>query len=162
MDLLEEAEFTDCKPVATLIDSKLKITIDGEAIKNVTYYQRLVGKLIYFTLIRPEITFAISLVSQFMHAPIVEHLNIIKRIIRYLNGSINRGILMHNNHSTKIHAYTDADWAGSAIDGKSTTGYCTFVGGNIVTWKSKKQQVITRSSAEAEYRATAATACELI
>ncbi|XP_048446063.1 uncharacterized mitochondrial protein AtMg00810-like [Pyrus x bretschneideri] len=162
MDLLEEARFTDYKPVVTPIDSKLKLTIDGKTLKNVTYYRRLIGKFIYLTIIRPDITFAVSLVSQFMHAPTVEHLNIVKRIIRYLKGSINRGILMCNNHSTEIHAYTDADWVGNAINRKSTTSYCTFVEGNIVTWKSKKQQVIARSSAEAEYRAMAATACELI
>ncbi|KAM2116753.1 hypothetical protein ACFXTH_009123 [Malus domestica] len=162
MDLLEEAKFTDCKPVVTPIESKLKLTIHGEALKNVTYYQRLVSKLIYPTITRPDITFAVSLVSQFMHAPTLEHLNIFKWILRYLKGSIDRGILMRNNHSTKIHAYTDVDWAGSAIGRKSTTGYCTFVGGNIVTWKSKKQQVIARSSDEAEYQAMVATACELI
>ena len=69
---------------------------------------------------------------------------------------------MKNNGHSQLMAYTDADWAGNAIDRKSTTGYCTFVGGNIVTWKSKKQNVIARSSAEAEYRAMASTACELI
>ncbi|XP_017191699.3 uncharacterized mitochondrial protein AtMg00810-like [Malus domestica] len=139
MDLLEEAEFTDCKPVATLINSKLKLTIDGEALKNVTYYKRLVGKLIYLTITRPDITFAVSLVSQFMQAPTVERLSIVKRILRYLKWSIDRGILLRNNHSTEIHAYTVADWAGNAIDTKSTTSYCTFVRGNILTWKSKKQ-----------------------
>ena len=69
---------------------------------------------------------------------------------------------MKKNQSTQINGYTDANWAGNAIDRKSTTGYCTFVGGNIVTWKSKKQQVIARSSAEAEYLAMASTTCELI
>ncbi|KAM1091509.1 hypothetical protein ACFX13_019280 [Malus domestica] len=151
MDLLEEAEFTNCKPVATLINSKLKLTIDGEVLKNVTYYKRLVGKLIYLTITRPDITFAVSLVSQFIQAPTVERLSIVKRILRYLKESINRGILLHNNHSTEIHAYTVADWAGNAIDTKSTTSYCTLVRGNILTWKSKKQQVIARSSAKAKY-----------
>ncbi|XP_068319518.1 uncharacterized mitochondrial protein AtMg00810-like [Pyrus communis] len=158
MDLLKEAEFTNCKPVATPIDNKLKLTIDGEALKNVTYYHRLVGKLIYLTFTRLYITFAVSLVNQFMHAPTVEHLNIVKMIICYLKGSIDQGILMRNNHSIEIHAYIDADWAGNAIDRKSTTSYCTFVRGNIVTWKSKKQEVIARSSAKAKYRAMAATA----
>ncbi|KAM2660445.1 hypothetical protein EV2_022859 [Malus domestica] len=69
---------------------------------------------------------------------------------------------MHNNYSTTISGYTNADWERNAIDRKSTTGYCTFVGGNLVTWKSKKQQVIALSSAEAEYRAMATIACELI
>ncbi|KAI5327261.1 hypothetical protein L3X38_026657 [Prunus dulcis] len=77
---------------------------------------------------------------------------------KYLKGSIGRGIIMKNNGHTQIMAYTDADWVGNAIDRKSTTGYCTFVGGNIVTWKSKKQNVIACSSAEAEYRAMASTA----
>ncbi|CAN6719196.1 unnamed protein product [Malus baccata var. baccata] len=157
-DLLKETNLLDCKPTTSPIDSKLKLTMDGEALHNVSYYQRLVGKLIYLTITRPDITYAVGIVSQFMHSPTVDHLNIVKRILRYLKGSIRRGILMQNNQSTSISGYTDADWAGNAIDRRSTTGYCTFVGGNIVTWKSKKQQVITRSSAEAEYRAMAATA----
>ncbi|KAM2954379.1 hypothetical protein FF1_032665 [Malus domestica] len=162
LDLLQEAKMLDCKPAITPVDCKLKLSIDGEAMHDVSYYQRLVGKLIYLTITRPDITYAVSLASQFMHSPTVDHLNLVKRILRYLKGSIGQGITMHNNQSTVISGYTDADWAGNAIDRKSITGYCTFVGGNLVTWKSKKQQVIARSSAEAEYRAMAATACELI
>ncbi|XP_048440198.1 uncharacterized mitochondrial protein AtMg00810-like [Pyrus x bretschneideri] len=162
MDLLKEAKMLDCKPVITPVDCKLKLDIDGEAMHDLSYYQRLVGKLIYLTITRPDITHAMSLASQFMHSSTLHHFNIVKRILRYLKGSIGRGIIMHNNYSTTISGYMDADWARNAIDRKSTTGYCTFVGGNLVTWKSKKQQVIARSSDEAEYRAMAATACELI
>ncbi|CAN6717067.1 unnamed protein product [Malus baccata var. baccata] len=162
VDLLSEANLTDCKPAITPVDSKLKIDLTGELLTNISYYQRLVGKLIYLTITRPDISHAVSLVSQFMHAPTMQHLQLVKRILRYLKGSLDRGILMSNHQSTEISAYTDADWAGSQIDRKSTTGYYTFVGGNLVTWKSKKQNVIARSSAEAEYRAMAATACELI
>ncbi|XP_062026483.1 uncharacterized mitochondrial protein AtMg00810-like [Rosa rugosa] len=152
----------DNKPCATPLESKLKLKLEGDNLSNIGEYQRLVGKLIYLTITRPDITFAVSLVSQFMHAPTKSHLQIVKRILRYLKGSIGRGILMQNNHQTKIMGYSDADWAGNACDRKSTTGYCTFVGGNLVYWKSKKQTVIARSSAEAEYRAMASTACELI
>ncbi|BBN70430.1 Seven transmembrane MLO family protein [Prunus dulcis] len=162
IDLLQEVKMIDCKPACTPLDSKLKLDLEGEPLSNISHYQRLVGKLIYLTITRPDITYAVSLVSQFMHAPTEAHLNVVKRILRYLKGSIGRGIIMKNNGHTQIMAYTDADWAGNAIDRKSTTGYCTFVGGNIVTWKSKKQNVIARSSAEAEYRAMASTACELI
>ncbi|XP_028960593.1 uncharacterized mitochondrial protein AtMg00810-like [Malus domestica] len=122
----------------------------------------MVRKLIYLTITRPDISYSVSLVSQFMHSPTLVHWEIIKRILRYLNGSIGRGIIMKNNGLNHILAYTDADWAGNALDRKSTTGFCTFVRGNLVTWKSKKQTVIARSSVEAEYRAVAATACELI
>ncbi|XP_068332795.1 uncharacterized protein [Pyrus communis] len=83
------------------------------------------------------------------------------KVLRYLKGSIGQGIIMRNN-STAISGYTDADWAGNALDRKSTTGYCMFVGGNLVTWKSKKQHVIARSSAKAECQAMTATACELM
>ena len=97
-----------------------------------------------------------------MHDPTIDHLCIVKRILRYLKGSIGRGLLLKNNGSTNIEGYVDADWAGNMLDRKSTTGYCTLVGGNMVTWKSKKQTVVARSSAEAEYRAMAAASCELI
>ncbi|XP_040364487.1 uncharacterized mitochondrial protein AtMg00810-like [Rosa chinensis] len=138
MDLLEEAEMMDSKPCATLLESKLELKLEGDKLSNMSEYQRLVGKLIYLTITRPDITFAVSLVSQFMHAPMEAYLSIVKRILRYLKGSIGRGILMQNNQHTKIMGYSDADWAGNACDRKSTTGYCTFVGGNLVSWNSKK------------------------
>ncbi|KAJ3702442.1 hypothetical protein LUZ61_006147 [Rhynchospora tenuis] len=105
--------------------------------------------------------FSVSCVSQFMHAPRTSHLDIVNRILRYLKGTPGQGIWFKKNGTNNIVGYSDADWAGS-FDRKSTTGYCTFVGGNLVTWRSKKQNVIARSSAEAEYRAMASTACELI
>ncbi|KAM1135997.1 hypothetical protein ACFX2B_033758 [Malus domestica] len=89
-------------------------------------------------------------------------MQIVKRILRYLKGSIGRGLLMTKNDSTAIIGYTDADWAGNSFDCKSTTGFCSFVGGNLVTWHNKKQTVVARSSAEAEYRAMASTAIKLI
>lgn len=73
-----------------------------------------------------------------MHAPTQAHMQIVKRILSYLKGSIGRGILMRNNNHTRIMGFLDVDWAGSAYDRKSTTRYCTFVGGNLVSWKSKK------------------------
>lgn len=162
IDLLKEANMSNAKPAITPLDSKLKLSLEGTPLTNISYYQRLVGKLIYLTITRPDITYSVSIASQFMQSPTVEHLNLVKRILRYLKGSVGRGIIMKKNENTQIMGYCDADWAGNAIDRKSTTGYCTFVGGNLVTWKSKKQTVIARSSAEAEYRAMASTACELI
>ncbi|CAN6588872.1 unnamed protein product [Malus baccata var. baccata] len=104
----------------------------------------------------------VSLVSQFMHSHTLVHWEIVKRILRYLKGSVGRRIIMKNNGSNHILAYIDADCARNALDKKSITGFCTFVRGNLVTWKSKKQTVIARSSAEAEYRAMAVTTYELI
>jgi hypothetical protein len=95
-----------------------------------------------------------------MHFPRTPHLEAINKILRYLKGTPGKRICMKNNNSNDVCGYSDADWAGS-FDRKSTTGFCTFVGGNLVTWKSKKQNIVARSSAEAEYRAMASTASEL-
>ncbi|KAL6178206.1 hypothetical protein ACLB2K_049725 [Fragaria x ananassa] len=132
------------------------------SLMHVTSYQRLVGKLIYLTITRSDITFVVIIVSQFMQAPTQAHLHIVKRILLYLKGSAGRGILLKNHGNTHIMGYTDVDWAGNSLDRKSTTGFCTFVRGNLVIWKSKKQTVVACSSAEAEYRAMTATSCELI
>ncbi|CAN6542484.1 unnamed protein product [Malus baccata var. baccata] len=162
LDILDEANMMECKPAPTPLASKLQWHEKGEPLSNPSVYQRMVGKLIYLTITRPDISYSVSLASQFMHFPTLVHWEIVKRILRYLKGSVGMGIIMKNNGSNHILAYTDADWAENALYRKSTTGFCTFVGGNLVTWKSKKQTVIARSSAEAEYRAMAATTCELI
>jgi hypothetical protein len=162
LDLLEDVEMTNCKPALTPLDSKLKLDTASAPLDDINDYQRLVGKLIYLTITRPDITYAVSLVSQFMHSPTIFHLGIVKRILRYLKGSIGRGIVLAKNGHTQITGYSDSDWAGNALDRKSTTGFCMFVGGNVVSWRSKKQHVVARSSAEAEYRAMASAACEMI
>lgn len=162
LDLLQESGKMGVKPVDTPIESGGKLGLDGELLTDAGQFQRLVGKLIYLTITRPDISYAVSLVSRFMHAPTVNHMKAVHRILQYLKGSPGKGIWMKQNGHTLINAYTDADWAGCQIDRKSTTGYCTFVGGNLVTWKSKKQNVVARSSAEAEYRAMASTTGEII
>ena len=83
-------------------------------------------------------------------------------ILRYVKGNPGQGLLYENKGSTQVVAYCDADWAGCPIDRRSTTGYCVFLGGNLVSWESKKQSVVARSSAEAEYRSMALATCELV
>ena len=117
---------------------------------------------IYLTITRPDICFAVNQVSQHMQAPKVHHWKMVDRILRYLSGSHGQGVWMGCNGSTEVVGYCDADWAGDRVDRRSTTGYCTFIGGNLVTWKSKKQKVISCSSAEAEYRAMLKLTNELV
>ncbi|CAN6725637.1 unnamed protein product [Malus baccata var. baccata] len=162
IDLFHETNMIDCKPACTPLDNNLKLKTHGDPIPNLSYCQRMVGKLIYLTITHLDISYAISLVSQFMHSPTMDHLKIVYCVLHYLKGSIGRGIIMRNNSHTHISGYTDADWAGNSLDRRFTTGFCTFVGDNLVTWKSKKQSVVVRSSAEAEYHVMASTTCELI
>jgi hypothetical protein len=96
-----------------------------------------VGKLIYLTVTRSDISYSISQISKFMHSPRTSHLYAIDRILRYLKSTAGMGIHFKNNNSNEIYGYSDADWAES-FDRKSTIGFCTFVCGNIVTWRSKK------------------------
>uniref|UniRef100_A0A5B6ZV70 Integrase catalytic domain-containing protein n=1 Tax=Davidia involucrata TaxID=16924 RepID=A0A5B6ZV70_DAVIN len=162
LDILKETGYLGSKPVATSMDVNLKLFLDmGDLVDDPEMYRRLVGKLIYLTITRPDISYAVSIVSQFMTSPRVPHLDAVIRILKYLKNAPGRGLLYRSSGHLRIEGYTDADWAGSPSDRKSTTGFCTFIGGNLVTWRSKKQSVVARSSAEAEYRAMAHTACEI-
>jgi hypothetical protein len=97
-----------------------------------------------------------------MHDPKKQHMEAVMRIIRYLKGCPGKGLLYKSNGSLQVDCYTDADWAGSLDDRRSTSGYCTFLGGNLITWRSKKQSVVARSTAEAELRAMAHGVCEVL
>jgi len=101
-------------------------------------YQRLVGKLIYLTHTRFDITYIIGIVSQFMHAPSEEHMDAVYMILRYLEGAPNKGLLYSKNGVSNIKGYTDADWAEDQTRRRSISGYLTFMEGNLITWRSKK------------------------
>ncbi|KAG8497290.1 hypothetical protein CXB51_008531 [Gossypium anomalum] len=141
LDLLSEVGLLGSKPGETPMEPNLKLgnDKDGEEVDR-GRYQRLVGKLIYLSHTRPDIAFGVSVISQFMHAPREKHLEAAYRILRYLKGT--------------------PDWAGAVNDRRSTSGYCSYVWGNLVTCRSKKQSVVARSSAESEYRALSHGICE--
>ncbi|KAL8151306.1 hypothetical protein V2J09_021114 [Rumex salicifolius] len=109
-----------------------------------------------------NITYAVSVVSQFMHDPREPHLLAVYRILHYLKGCPGKGVLFKRGNKLTIEAFTDADYASSVSDRRSTSGYCVLIGGNLVSWRSKKQNVVARSSAEFEFRALAQGMCELL
>jgi hypothetical protein len=163
LDLLFEVGLLECKPVDTPIVQNHKLGIyPDQKPADKGRYQRLVGKLIYLSHTRPDIAYAVSVVSQFMHCPSEEHMEAVTRILKYLKSSPGKGLMFSKNDHLEVEGYTDADWAGNISDRKSTSGYFTFVGGNLVTWRSKKQKVVALSSAEAEFRGMAKGLCELL
>ena len=119
------------------------------------------GKLIYLSHTRPDIAYVVSLVSQFMHDPSKDHLSVVMRILRYLKSSPGRGLMFRKYGHLNMEGHSDVDWIGSLYR-QSTSEYFTFVGGNLVTWKSKKQKVVALSSAEAEFRGISKGVCELL
>ena len=125
-------------------------------------YRRLVGKLNYLTITHPYISFLVSVVSQFLQSPCDSHWDAVIRILWYIKSTLGQVVLYENRGHTQVVGYIDADWVGSPTDRRSTSGYCVFIGGNLISWKSKKQDVVAKSSAEAEYRAMALATCELI
>ena len=127
-----------CRPADIVIDPNVKFRNKEGRLVDKGLYQRLVGKLIYLSHTRPDIAFPVSLVSQFMHSPMEEHEKVVFRILRYLKSSLGKGLFFKKYEKRGIEAYTDADWVGSITDKRSTSGYCTFVWGNLVTWQSKK------------------------
>ena len=150
-----------CKPSDTPMESGLKFSKEDTG--NPTHketYQRLVGKLIYLSLTRPDITYSVSIVSQYMSNPQEEHMEAVNRILRYLKSTPGAGLIFRKNEDRSVKVYTDASWAGELTDRRSVSGYCTYVWGNLVTWRSKKQAVVSRSSVEAEFRAMALGICE--
>ena len=161
LDLLNETGMLGCKPAETPMDTTVKLEeSDGSAPVDKGRYQRLVGKLIYLSHTRPDIGFSVSVVSQFMNNPTEKHMTAVIRILRYLKMTPGKGLFFQRTTKKEIEIFSDADWAGSVTDRRSTSGYFSFVWGNLVTWRSKKQSVVARSSAEAEFRAMAQGICE--
>ncbi|CAN6440401.1 unnamed protein product [Victoria cruziana] len=144
LDLFKDTIKLGCKPVATHIEANHQMNIkDGESLedKEKGTYQRLVGKLIYLTLTRSDITYAVNVVSQFMHAPSNTHMIAVQRILCYLKKNSGRGLLYTKQETLDIETYMDADWAGSVDYRRSTTGYCIYMGENLMIWRSKRMGV---------------------
>ena len=145
-----------CKPIDTPMEvNKREENLDEKMPIDKGRYQHLVGKLIYLSHTRTDIAFAVNRVSQHMHLPTKGHM------LRYLKTTPGKGLFFRKkNEERGVKIYTDADWVGSETDRHSTTGYHSYVWGNLVTWRSKKQSVVAKSSAEAKFCAIAHGICE--
>lgn len=160
-DLLEHTKMMECTPINTPMALKSIITSFDEQPIDPTQYRQLVGSLQYLTFTRPDIVHAVNKACQHFQAPTKADLRAIKRILRYLKGTMEHGIRFFKQSSLRLTGFCDADWAGCTNTRRSTSGYCIFLGANCISWSSKRQPTVSRSSAEAEYRSLASSAAEI-
>ncbi|XP_019189998.1 PREDICTED: uncharacterized protein LOC109184452 [Ipomoea nil] len=145
----------DCKPLTTPAAVNQVVSPTEESCDNPMQYRRLVGALQYLTITRPDLAYSVNRLCQFMHTPTVDHWGLLKRVLRYIKGTTTYGLQLSASTSSDIHAFSDSDWAGCPVDRKSTSGYAVFLGSNLISWLSRKQRTVARSSTEAEYKALA-------
>ncbi|XP_019182546.1 PREDICTED: uncharacterized protein LOC109177599 [Ipomoea nil] len=160
-DLLNRAGMLDCKPLTTPAAVTVSVSSDAAPYANPTQYRRIVGALQYLTITRPDLSYSVNRLCQFMHAPTDDHWGLAKRVLRYIKGTLDYGLRISPSTSTTIQAFSDSDWAGCPIERKSTSGYAVFLGTNLISWLSRKQRTVARSSTEAEYKALADVSAEV-
>ncbi|XP_061375946.1 uncharacterized mitochondrial protein AtMg00810-like [Gastrolobium bilobum] len=145
LHILQDAGLTGCKPKSTPMEVNLKLSSqDGDLLSDPTPYRRLIGRLLNLTITRPDLSFAVNHLSQFMAHPRVPHLQAAYRILAYVKATIGQ------------------DWASCPDSRRFVSGFCVFLGASLISWKSKKQHTVSRSSAEAEYRSMANASCEIL
>uniref|UniRef100_A0A3Q7FHA7 Reverse transcriptase Ty1/copia-type domain-containing protein n=1 Tax=Solanum lycopersicum TaxID=4081 RepID=A0A3Q7FHA7_SOLLC len=171
LEIISNLGLGGSKTIATPVEINIKLTTivfdkhtgssTDPLLSGIGAYQRLVGRLIYLTITRPDLSYAVQSLSQFMNAPKRSHMDVAVRVVRYIKQNLGSGILLAAQSSDSLQAYCDVDW-GSCLDTrKSITGYMVIFGDSLLSWKSKKQFTVSRSSAEAEYRSMASTVAEV-
>ncbi|GKD30039.1 hypothetical protein Tco_1240817 [Tanacetum coccineum] len=170
LKLLTEFGMLACKPSGTPIESKEGVMKPSKGkdidinypLTGINKYQKLVGKLIYLTHTRPDISYVVHILSQYMHAPLQSHLKLAFRVIRYLKNAPGKGISFNKGDDLNLKVYVDSDWATCKVTRKFVTRYVVFMEKSLVSWKSKKQSMLSKSSTEAEYRAMNSVTCEVM
>ncbi|XP_035548665.1 uncharacterized mitochondrial protein AtMg00810-like [Juglans regia] len=162
LDILADSGTLGSKHTKVPMEQNLKLTKStGTPLSDPSVYRRLVGHLLYLTISRPDICFSVQTLSQYMANPTDTHLLTAHKVLKYLKGTPGQGLLLPRSSSFQLEAYCDSDWASCPDTRRSVSGYCIFLGSSMISWKSKKQSVVSRSSAEAEYRSMAAACSEL-
>ena len=151
LDMLSKYGMADCKPISMPLDQNLKLQADeGQVLEDVTMYRKIVGSLIYLTISRPDLSYVVGLESQFMQLPRKPHLDAVRRTLRYVSATLDYALFYEASMELQLYGYTDADWAGSGCDRRSTSGFMFSLGSAAITWSSKKQPTVALSSIEAE------------
>ncbi|KOM27543.1 hypothetical protein LR48_Vigan437s000300 [Vigna angularis] len=162
-DVLKKFKMDDANLVGTPMECGIKLSKDEEGEKvDPTLYKSLVGSLRYLTCTRPDILYAVGVVSRYMEAPTTTHFKSAKRILRYIQGTTSYGLYYSISNDYKLVGYSDSDWSGDMDDRKSTSGFVFYMGDTAFTWMSKKQPIVTLSTCEAEYVAATSCVCHAV
>nr|GEU94107.1 ribonuclease H-like domain-containing protein [Tanacetum cinerariifolium] len=159
-ELLERANMVNCNLSRKSVDTDSKLGPEGVAVQEPTLYRSLAGGLQYLSFSRPDLSYAVQQICLYMHDPRKPHFAALKSILRYVRGTVDFGLQLYASATTSLVGYTDADWAGCPSTRHSTSGYCVFLGDNLLSWSSKRQHTISRSSAKAKYRGIANVVAE--
>ncbi|XP_019415471.1 PREDICTED: uncharacterized protein LOC109326970 [Lupinus angustifolius] len=160
--LLSNTGFLYSKPVMTPMVKNAHLHQDNSTpYHNHVLYRQLVGRLLYLTNTRPDLSFATQQLSQFMDNPTTKHHQALTRVLRYIKHYPGHGLFYPIDTTIQINEFSDSDWALCLDTRKSISGYCMFLGNSLISWKSKKQNIVSRSSSEAEYCALASASCEV-
>lgn len=162
LDIIAETELLGAKPTNNPMEQSPWLALaEEENFSHPEQYRRLVGKLIYLCFTRLKLSSCVHTLSQFMQEPKQSHWEAALRVVRYLKGKPGQGIVLHRNCDLKLYGWCDSDWTTCPLTRRSLTGWFILLGSSPISWKTKKQHIVSRSSTEAEYRSMASTACEL-
>ncbi|XP_014618112.1 uncharacterized mitochondrial protein AtMg00810-like [Glycine max] len=163
LSLLEDTGFLACKPSNIPMDPNLKLNLhDGDLLPDPSIYKRLIGRLLYLTISRPDITFVVNCLSQYMKAPRVPHLHVIHHLLQYIKSAPRQGLFFPAQNSLNLTTFADVDWVNFVDTRRYTFGFCVFLGNNLLSWRSKKQPTVSKSSTEAEYHVLSFVTSEIV
>jgi hypothetical protein len=163
LNKLSEYGMTGSKPISIPLEQNVKLSGDeGDLVEDTTMYRCIVGNLIYMTITRPNLRYAVGVVSQFMQTPQKPHLDAMRHILRYIKHTLQCGIFYEAKSQLQVHGYTDANLAGNVSDRRSTNGFMFSFRSGAISWSSKKQPTVALLSTEAEYRGATIITCEVV
>lgn len=137
--MLKEGGMLGCKPIKSPMEQQLKLSkVNGELLEDAGQYRRLIGKLMYLTLSKHDITYVVHRLSQFLAHPRVPHMKAATKVVQYIKGTPRQGVFFPIQSDLQLKAFYDADWAGCPDTRNSLTGYCVFLGDALILWRSKK------------------------